>query len=66
MIYNKSKAAPQRPSHDTVPRKHAANLQGNTSRRSVTQTKLLLCNFTETKMEKLRGVASDAFTTHSS
>ena len=77
----KLKAVPQRPFHDTVPRKYSANWQGNTSRRSVIPAKLLLCNFIETKPwrgcspensphipqnTQLGGVASDVFTTRSS
>ena len=47
VIYDEAKAVPQRPSHNKVPQKHAANRQGNTSHRSMIPTKLLLCIFVE-------------------
>ena len=47
VIYDEAKAVPQRPSYNKVPQKHAANRQGNTSRRSMIPTKLLLSIFVE-------------------
>ena len=47
VIYDESKAVRQRPSHDKVLQKHAANCQENTSRRNMILTKLLLCIFIE-------------------
>ena len=47
LIYDEAKAVPQRPSHNKVPQKHAANRQGNTSHKSMIPTKLLLCIFVE-------------------
>ena len=38
---------PQRPSHDKMPQKHAADWQRNTSYRSMIPAKLLLCIFIE-------------------
>ena len=45
IIYKASKAVPQSPFHEKVPRKHVVNWRGNTSCRSVIPKKLLLCNF---------------------
>ena len=51
VIYDEAKAVPQRPSHNKVPQKHAANRQGNTSHRSMIPTKLLLCIFVEIALQ---------------
>ena len=47
VIYDEAKAVPQRPSHNKLPQKQAANRQGNTSHRTMIPTKLLLCIFVE-------------------
>ena len=47
LIYNALQAVLERPFHDKVPRKHAANWQANTSHRSVIPRTLLLGKLTE-------------------
>ena len=47
IIYNESKPVLQRPSHDKVPLKHAANGHTNTSHRSLIPRMVLLGNFVE-------------------
>ena len=47
IIYNELKPVLQRPSHDKVPLKNAANGQTNTSHRSMIPRMLVLVNFVE-------------------